>query len=990
MINHILVPLDGSALAECVLPHVGAIAPVTHARVTLLHILQQPHNGRSTPAIDPVEWHLQKQNAEKYLQEIANRLNEAGILGAETVILEGNPASGVIEYARNNNVDLIALSTHGNSGISGWNVSSVVQKILLRSYKSTLLVRAYMTSVAETTKVHYKRLFVGIDGSARSEFVLPFAINLAKFHKAQLILETVVEKPRVVKRLPPSEELAELANQFVEKNLQAASHYFKQLLAQFSTKDLKIKTHLSIGDSAITVLHDMAEEANPDLVLLVAHGETGERRWPYGSMTTSFIAYGNSSLLIMQDLPVAEMHPTRAEMAVKEIKGHRSMQSSAPITQPEPVKQNTSIPNNDPDQAIVELARQLADCKPRRTSFSIPARLRQFLRFFQKCYEYFEETNKTQVSTSQTSEWLMDNFYVIEQAIRQVEQDLPADYYQRLPKTRQGWARIYVAARANTNPEDTRLEAEQVQHFLRVFQAITPLTTGELWALPLMLRLAVLEILAVALAAVTKLEWDVAPQPDPGIPVIEVAHADPDIIVANSILNLRLLATHDWKTFFESASALEEIPRRDPAHIYGQMDFEARNHYRNVIEELAHGSTMDEVAIARQAIQSAQEGASVREQHVGYYLIERGREALEAQISFRPRFSQALVRAIQRNATSFYLGAIGLLTFLMCSVIVLYAGRAGGTFVHLVTVAMLSWLPVSSLAIELVHSFVVSLIAPRTLPKLNFENGVPEEYRTMVVIPALLASERDAPFLLSQIERHFIGNSDPNLGNWLVDPAWNLILIDHSRAFTSDRKLTHEMGRIDRELWQRMQALDEETLTEVLGPWLGRREIRAVLPETYAPGDDDPGLVDPYCRVVEPFQTSIRGLASYLIPKIDVQISGTWSSDPGPQLSATYVATNAVVRPSLRRNLSENSSVTVNLIEPGTLYADRRTNLDFRVSKILRYGRTRTQVGVDIYNLTNTDVVTSYNQRFIPGGSWLAPTGIQPARYAKFNVQVDF
>jgi hypothetical protein len=166
--------------------------------------------------------------------------------------------------------------------------------------------------------------------------------------------------------------------------------------------------------------------------------------------------------------------------------------------------------------------------------------------------------------------------------------------------------------------------------------------------------------------------------------------------------------------------------------------------------------------------------------------------------------------------------------------------------------------------------------------------------------------------------------------------------------------------------------------------------IRAVLPETYAPASTTPSLVNPYCRVVAPFQTSIRGLASYTIPRIDVQLSGTWSSDPGPELAANFVANNAYVRPFLGRNLSGAANVTVNLIEPGTLYADRRTNLDFRVSRIFRYGRTRTQVGVDIYNLTNTDVVTSYNNTFVPGGSWLTPTGIQPARYAKFNVQTDF
>jgi nucleotide-binding universal stress UspA family protein len=319
MINHILVPLDGSTLAECVLPHVAAIAPVSHARITLLHVL---HQNDGAPAVDPVEWHLQKQNAEKYLEGIVNRLSESGILGVESLILEGSPAGSVIDFARGNNVDLIALSTHGHSGLSGWNVSGVVQKILLRAYTSILLVRAYLPSATGTTKIRYKRLFVGMDCSARSEFVLPFAINLAQFYKAQLILETVVEKPRLIKRMPVAQEITELSNQFVENNQQAASHYFKQLLAQFSTKDLRIKTHISVGDNAIAILHDMAEEANAELVLLVAHGETGERRWPYGSVTTSFIAYGNTSLLIMQDLPGTEIHQTRAEQATRESQGH--------------------------------------------------------------------------------------------------------------------------------------------------------------------------------------------------------------------------------------------------------------------------------------------------------------------------------------------------------------------------------------------------------------------------------------------------------------------------------------------------------------------------------------------------------------------------------------------------------------------------------------------------------------------------------------------
>ena len=100
--------------------------------------------------------------------------------------------------------------------------------------------------------------------------------------------------------------------------------------------------------------------------------------------------------------------------------------------------------------------------------------------------------------------------------------------------------------------------------------------------------------------------------------------------------------------------------------------------------------------------------------------------------------------------------------------------------------------------------------------------------------------------------------------------------------------------------------------------------------------------------------------------------------------------TNAIALPSLKRNLSAGS-VTVNLIAPATLYSDRRNNIDLRIAKIIRYGRTRTQIGVDVYNLTNTDVVTGFNQTFNPSTTaWLTPTSIQPARYAKISAQFDF
>jgi hypothetical protein len=181
--------------------------------------------------------------------------------------------------------------------------------------------------------------------------------------------------------------------------------------------------------------------------------------------------------------------------------------------------------------------------------------------------------------------------------------------------------------------------------------------------------------------------------------------------------------------------------------------------------------------------------------------------------------------------------------------------------------------------------------------------------------------------------------------------------------------------------------------------------VRAVVPETYSwpqtivtqssrvtslhSSARDGGLQSPYCRVVEPLQTSFRGLATYRVPKVDVQVSATWRSDPGDALRADYVVTNAVAAPSLGRNLS-SGNVTVNLIPPGTLYGKREKNVDLRVAKILRLAGTRMQVGFDIYNLTNSDAVRTYNHNFVPNGAWLTPSTIQPARYVRLNTTIDF
>ena len=125
--------------------------------------------------------------------------------------------------------------------------------------------------------------------------------------------------------------------------------------------------------------------------------------------------------------------------------------------------------------------------------------------------------------------------------------------------------------------------------------------------------------------------------------------------------------------------------------------------------------------------------------------------------------------------------------------------------------------------------------------------------------------------------------------------------------------------------------------------------------------------------------------------------STTFRSDQGAMLAANYSVTSAVAALSLGRPLAGSvPNVTVNLITPGTLYGDRVNELDFRIAKVLRFGRTRSNIGFDIYNVLNANPVLTYNQAFTPisaanpNGQWLVPTSVLQSRFVKFSASVDF
>jgi len=153
---------------------------------------------------------------------------------------------------------------------------------------------------------------------------------------------------------------------------------------------------------------------------------------------------------------------------------------------------------------------------------------------------------------------------------------------------------------------------------------------------------------------------------------------------------------------------------------------------------------------------------------------------------------------------------------------------------------------------------------------------------------------------------------------------------------------------------------------------------------------------NPFCHSDPGLITKMTALGSYTVPKIDVSIAGTLRSDQGGVLAANWNAPVALVSAALGRPAAVvGTTVPIHLVAPGEVWGDRVNALDLRFAKILRFGRMRYNVGVDIINVTNSNAILTYNQNFNPAvttGSqaWLAPQSVLTPRFFKLGAQIDF
>ena len=326
MFDPILVPLDGSLLAECVLSHAVTIARAFNSKVVLLRVLDKDQQRVSAQLFDLLNWQIYKSEAVQYLDKIGARLEKSG-LRSEAYVREGLGAELIIEFAHSQGMKLLILSSHGQSGVSQWGISSVAQKIILSAPTSLLIVRARQPANIEWQEQAYERILIPLDGSRRAENALPMITQLARFHKSQIHLVHIVTMPEMARQLPPLSDDIELSDRIVARNREESTRYLEQIRLSSSLNDIPVQTHLLTSENAPAALHGLVDQENIDLVALSAHGYSGNTQWPYGSMVNNFILYSKVPLLIVQDLPTMEEPildnwPTTEKSTVKEWPEH--------------------------------------------------------------------------------------------------------------------------------------------------------------------------------------------------------------------------------------------------------------------------------------------------------------------------------------------------------------------------------------------------------------------------------------------------------------------------------------------------------------------------------------------------------------------------------------------------------------------------------------------------------------------------------------------
>ena len=474
-------------------------------------------------------------------------------------------------------------------------------------------------------------------------------------------------------------------------------------------------------------------------------------------------------------------------------------------------------------------------------------------------YKELNEDTQKKYAIPPAAEWLLDNFYIIEEQVKGIRRDLVKKEYYHLPVLKcgnlRGYARIYAIVMELVSHTDGLMDERVLLNYMKAYQSHNVLSDRELWAIPIMIRIALIENIRYvsekikeiqyqwrrvdelldnlinsgeedSTKTISAVEYKIKTLDEFNPSYIEhfsyrlrragrgfaqmLGHIDEklakhglalDVItrkehntqavnavsMGNCIISLKLISSLDWIETFEALSYIEQILKDDPEGVYSLMDLPSKNYYRKRIEEIAALTKVSELHVAKEAVGLAEGALKLRrksennakyrnirtlkdknnqcEYHVGYYLIGKGVQALELKLGYKPTLFKKSERMIRRYNAILYLMSIFLLSLIITVGVAIYSFNEVASYKIVISVltAIIVLIPASDIAINLVNWIICNTIKPKTFPRLELKEGIPEDFATMVVIPALLTDSSRVKELLGNLETHYLANKEQNI-----------------------------------------------------------------------------------------------------------------------------------------------------------------------------------------------------------------------------------
>ena len=277
MYKKVVVPLDGSPLAEVALPYAEELAGKIDSAIILLTVLasdEKEEYSSQYQYLSKMEDCTRRQ-VEKYINN-----KEPSCLSVGTATRTGNPAEGILDYVNNGALNLIVMATHGHSGIGRWAVGSVADKVVRGTPRQPLmLIRAKGAHPDVRAKRIFKKALVPLDGSPESEAVIPFVSELALGLRMEITLIRIIPKTNHV--------------------LATTEEYLDNWSKEFEKNRLTARYEIRVGSPADRII-DLADELASDLVAMSTRGQTAVNIWPLGSVAQKVLLGGNTPLLLIK------------------------------------------------------------------------------------------------------------------------------------------------------------------------------------------------------------------------------------------------------------------------------------------------------------------------------------------------------------------------------------------------------------------------------------------------------------------------------------------------------------------------------------------------------------------------------------------------------------------------------------------------------------------------------------------------------------------